>query len=502
VGQGNERGLAHESILGVNDIISWHNFPRCPLFITATCEFSRFDDVDIDATGVITPKTSAGEHVLLTEQGGGIALLTTTRLVYSSPNYVLNRNFYRFIFEKNDLGLPNTFGDALRYTKNSSGHSLNKLNFTLLGDPALRLAYPRYRIVTDSVNGTAVTEPLDTLKALTLITVSGHVEDPSGIPLPAGRGILYPTIFDKKRSVTTLGNDDNNTMTFFLRDNIIFKGKAEIEHGRFRFSFLVPKDISYNVGEGKINYYATLDQGQEGAGSFDNILVGGFAGDPETDRQGPEVRLYLNDTLFRNGGLSDENPLFLAYVSDQGGINTVGNGIGHDITAVLDDDEAHPVVLNDYFSYEIDEYRKGVVRYPFFGLTDGEHTIRFKVWDNYNNSTETTLTFHVNEKISEKIENLRNYPNPFTEDTWFAFDHNMGDSDMDIQIYIFDMAGHMIRILESRQFAGGFAIEPIHWDGKNANGEKVSAGIYVYKVMIRSNDGSLVTGQGKLVIIH
>ncbi len=501
VGHGNERGLAHESILGVNDIISWHNFPRCPLFITATCEFSRFDDVDIDANGQITPKTSAGEHVLLAEHGGGIALLTTTRLVYSSPNFILNRNFYKYIFELNDIGKPNTFGDALRYTKNISGSSTNKLNFTLLGDPALRLAYPRYRVITDSVNGKAVTDPPDTLKALSMVTISGHIEDPAGLPLPNTEGMLYPAIFDKSREVTTLGNDEGSPMTFFLRDNIIFRGKAKIEQGTFRFSFLVPKDISYNIGNGKIFYYALLDKQYEGGGSFKDILVGGFSNDPAEDTEGPHIRLYLNDTLFREGGLSDENPVFIAYVSDEGGINTVGNGIGHDITAILDDDESHPIVLNDYFTYETDEYRRGVVRYPFFNLSDGEHTIRFKVWDNYNNSGEAVLHFHVNDGMTEKIENLRNYPNPTNGETWFTFDHNLADQDVDITIYIFDMAGHLIRIVESRQFADGYSIQPIYWNGKSADGQKVSAGIYVYKVIIRSNSDTQVTGEGKLVIV-
>jgi hypothetical protein len=500
IGHGNERGLAHENILGINDIISWRNFPRCPLFITATCEFSRFDDVDIDASGLITPKTSAGEHVLLTEKGGGIALLTTTRLVYSSPNFILNKNFYKYIFENNETGQPNTFGDALRYTKNISGTSINKLNFTLLGDPALRLAYPRFRIITDSINGTSVNEPLDTLKALSLITVSGHIEDPYGIQTPAN-GVLYPTIFDKSRSVTTLGNDDGPTMTFFIRNNIIFKGKVKIDQGRYHFSFLVPKDILYNVGNGKINYYATLNGQKEGAGSFGEILVGGFSENAADDREGPNVHLYLNDTLFRDGGLSDENPVFLAYIEDEGGINTVGNGIGHDMTAILDDNENNPTILNDYFSYELDEYRRGTVRFPLYGLSDGEHTIRFKVWDNYNNSTEKTLTFHVNDSKSQKIENLRNYPNPFNKETWFSFDHNIGEGEIDISIYIFSMAGHLIRILKSHQFTDGYSITPILWDGRNTDGQKVSAGIYVYKVIIRSTNKMMVTGHGKLVFM-
>jgi len=501
VGHGNERGLAHEAILGLNDIVTWHNFPRCPLFITATCEFSRFDDIEIDANGGITPRTSAGEQVLLSPDGGAIALLTTTRLVYSSPNFVLNSNFYRFVFEKNELGHPNTFGDALRYTKNSSGTSINKLNFTLLGDPALRLAYPLLRVITDSLNGVAVSSPHDTLKALSLITIAGHLETPDGIPLFYD-GILYPTIFDKEREVTTLANDGGSPMTFTVRDNIIFKGKAAVNGGRFCFSFRVPKDISYKTGNGSISYYAVTDEGQEGAGSYRELVVGGFAEDPPPDHEGPLIRLFLNDTFFHDGGICDEDPVLLAYISDEGGINTVGNGIGHDLIAILDDDEQNPIVLNDHFSYDLNDYRKGSVRYPFFGLPEGIHTLRLKAWDNYNNSSEATLTFRVEPGGTGRLENLRNYPNPFREETRFTFDHNLGDQALDITIYIFDMGGHLVTTLEEHLFSGGYSLPPLVWNGRNSHGEKLPQGIYVYKVIVRSNDGRRITGSGKTVLIR
>ncbi len=502
VGHGNERGLAHENILTTNDINGWSNAPKYPLFVTATCEFSRFDFVDIDANGVVTPRTSAGEMVILNPNGGGIALLTTTRLVYSSPNFVLNQNFYKYVFSENNLGKPNTLGDALRYTKNVSGSGINKRNFTLLGDPALRLAYPEYKIITDSINGVPVTLPFDTLKALKKITVSGHVENPGGVFLPDINGVIQPAVFDKARTVTTLGNDNTQTMTFLLQDNILFKGQAEITNGLFRFSFLVPKDISYNIGYGKLNYYAALDNDQDAAGAFEQILIGGFTDDPGTDVTGPRIKLYLNDTLFRDGGLCNENPVFLAYIEDEGGINTVGNGIGHDITAVLDDQEADPVILNNYFTYQMNSYKKGTVSYPFFGLSRGLHTIRFKVWDNFNNSSEATLSFHVNDRAQAVLENIRNYPNPFREDTWFTLEHTMSNEELDIQIRIYNLSGSLIRILRDHQIVNGYSIEPIHWDGKNSGGEKVSAGIYVYQIILRSREGIQVSGNGKLVIIH
>ncbi|NOY37205.1 MAG: type IX secretion system sortase PorU [Chlorobi bacterium] len=498
VGHGNERGLAHENILGIADINRWKNIPRLPLFVTATCEFSRFDDVDREITGEISPKTSAGEWVLLNPEGGGIALLTTTRLVYSSPNFVLNQNFYKYIFATRDGEHPNTLGDAMRLTKNISGSGINKRNFSLLGDPALVLAYPRYRIITDSLNHTPVNQPLDTLKALSLVTISGHLEDIQGNILSSKDGTVMPVIFDKPRNITTLGNDDGPLMTFSVQDNILFKGKANIRHGFFNFSLRIPKDIAYNPGKGKLSYYAEFDS-VDAAGSDTDIIVGGFTDEIIPDTEGPDILLYLNDTLFIDGGIADRDPVLLARIYDRNGINTVGNGIGHDLIAVLDGNYTSPLVLNNYFEYDLDSYQRGIVTYPVFNLAPGNHIILVKAWDNLNNSSEAELRFKVTDEEEGMIEPPVNFPNPFTDDTYITFQHTLSSEELEIEVRIYRFDGTLVRILKTHLLASGYRIPPIRWDGKDANGQKTSAGIYVFRAFVRSGNGESYSGSNKMI---
>lgn len=500
VGHGNERGLAHEGIVGVSDILSWDNFDHLPLFITATCEFSRFDDIERTGTGEITKKTSAGEQVLLNPGGGGIGLLTTTRLVYSNPNYVLNQNFYTFAFEKNTDQEPYRLGDILRLTKNVSGATENKRNFTLLGDPALKLAYPKFTIVTDSLNGKDITAVNDTLKALSKVTLSGHIEDYTGTVLDQFSGILFPVIYDKPVLVTTLGNDNDPPMTFLSQHNILYKGQASIEEGRFSFTFVVPKDISYQIDFGKINYYGNGEEG-DAHGYYNEVLIGGFSEDPIIDNTGPEIQLFMNNTQFISGGITDEQPTILALVSDENGINTVGNGIGHDITAMLDDNYQNLVILNDYYEADVNSYQSGKINYQFSRLSEGYHQITLKVWDVLNNSSMASIDFHVVPNGEFMLKKLLNYPNPFSDQTSFVFEHNQTDGDLEVFIRIFDLSGQLVKTIQQTFFADGYRIGPIEWDGRDENGNKLGSGIYVYRVSVRSSMGNHAEGFQKLVIM-
>jgi len=500
VGHGNERGLAHEGILGISDILSWENFDYMPLFITATCEFSRFDDIERTGTGDINKKTSAGEQVLLNPDGGGIGLLTTTRLVYSNPNFVLNQNFYNFAFDKDSLQQALRLGDILRLTKNVSGSSENKRNFTLLGDPALRLAYPEFTIITDSLNGQEITVAEDTLKALSKVTISGHVEDFGGSTLDQFSGVIYPVIYDKSASVTTLGNDDDPPMTFDVQNNILYKGQASIVNGRFTFSFVVPKDISYQVDFGKVNYYGKGQMG-DANGFYSEVLIGGFSDDPLIDNTGPLIQLYMNNEYFVSGGITDEDPTIFAIVSDENGINTVGNGIGHDITAILDDNYQNLLVLNDYYEADLNSYRSGKIHYQLSSLSLGEHTISLKVWDVLNNSSLATIDFVVTEAAEFVLKNLFNYPNPFTDQTSFVFEHNQTDGDLKVVIRIFDLSGQLVKTIHEKFYADGYKIGPIEWDGHDNHGNKLGSGIYVYRVYVRSSFGENVEAFQKLVIV-
>ncbi|HEC44966.1 MAG TPA: type IX secretion system sortase PorU [Bacteroides sp.] len=492
-GHGGSLGLAHERIIRVDDVLSWENSERLPLFMTATCEFSRFDEWEA---------TSAGELVLLNPNGGGIALLTTTRLVYSGPNHALNEHFYEYVFEKDASNRNYRLGDIIRLTKNATGSGINKRNFTLLGDPALKLAYPKHRVRVETVNGTPVTENIDTLKALGKVSVSGFMEDEMGNPLNTYNGIVYPTIFDKANSVTTLNNDDNAPpMTFFLRNRVLYKGKASVTNGKFEFSFIVPKDIAYNFDYGKLSFYAT--NGLEDAnGSFENVVIGGTADSVNNDVVGPALNVFMNDQNFVFGGMTDENPVLLAYVSDSNGINTLGNGIGHDLTAILDGNTNQTIVLNDYYESDTDSYKSGKIRYSFKKLEAGPHSLKVKVWDVYNNSSEQLIDFIVRSEEDLLLDRVLNYPNPFTTHTQFFFEHNQPNAEMDVLIQVFTISGKLVKTIDYQSTGSGYRIGPIDWDGRDDYGSKIGRGVYIYRVKVRTSLGHSAEKFEKLVILN
>ncbi len=495
-GHGGENGLAHEKILDMNDIRAWRNKGKYPLFMTATCEFSRYDWYDAGKKEEIT---TAGEEVLLNPRGGSIALFTTTRLVYSGPNHTLNEKFYEIVFEKRENGDCYRLGDIIKYSKNNAGAGINKRNFTLLGDPSTSLAFPQNLIVTDSVNQQAVESFSDTLSALDFVTVSGHLQDRSGGLMENFNGTVIPIVYDKKTNLKTLANDGGTPMEFKTRNSTLYKGNATVENGRFSFSFYVPKDIGYNMGDGKISYYGFSDN-NDAQGSTAGITIGGLGDFSELDTVGPNIRVYMNDSLFRDGGIVNSTPELLVYVADPYGVNTTGNGIGHDITATLNDDRINAIILNEYYQADADSYSSGTIRYPYDNLPGGRHTVTVKVWDIFNNSATGSLDFVVVESASMLLEEVYTYPNPFIDETFFNIEHNRPGEELEVIIRIYDLQGNLVTVLQNQLYSPGYRIDPPSWQGTTMGGATLGGGLYVYKVVVRSEAGEEAAGAGRLII--
>jgi hypothetical protein len=500
-GHGSENGLAHEKVVGPKDITSWKNKGRLPLFITATCEFSRFDDMEINKiSGQMTGKNSAGEMVLLNREGGGIALMSTTRLVYAEPNYTLNRNIMDCVFDRDTKGEPLCLGDIIRIAKNRTMDGPNKRNFTLLGDPALRLMYPWHgTVITDSVNHKSIMEDTDTLKALSIINICGHLEDMKGTISDSFNGTIYPVVYDKERKITTLANDGGPTMDFLQRNSILYSGKTSVRNGLFSFEFMVPREIDYSFGAGWISYYAMSDS-TDITGWFNRITVGGFSNMESADSNGPSIRLFLNDTLFRTGGITDDDPRLIAFLEDNGGINTSGSAIGHDIICYLDDDRTNSVILNSYFENDLDNYTSGKIEYNLGPLSTGIHKLTLKAWDNFNNSSESSITFNVKPEGKFILSSMINYPNPFRDETRISAEHNRPDKILDIVICIFSLDGRVIKIIKTRTPSPGYIIPPVTWDGTTSSGQKAGRGVYPYSLTVTTDDGATARAYGRMII--
>ncbi len=484
LGHGGDNGWTQERIFTSSDVNNLSNGEKLPLFITATCSFAPHDD----------PLTvSAGELLLLNPSGGAVSLFTTVRVVIASHNERLVRNTFNVIFTKKANGQMPTTGEVMLFAKNNAAINppLNSRKYALLGDPTMTLAYPKYNVSTTSINGQP-TSNQDTIKALQKVTITGQVLDDNGNKVSTFNGLIYPTVFDKEDKLFTLGNDNASYADqFLLRKKIIFKGQASVTNGDFSFSFVVPKDINYVVGDGRISYYAEDNQSLDANGYYDGLMVGGSDQTAVVDNQGPEVLVYMNTEEFARGGLTDKNPTLLVKLYDENGINTVGNGIGHDLsgTVTAPDGSTTTYNLNDFYTSTTDDYKRGSVRYPLKNLPTGLHHVKVQAWDTYNNPGEGDTEFVVAESADLALKQVLNYPNPFTTSTNFQFEHNYPFQDLEVQVQVYTVSGRLIKTIQHDIYAEtntGYRVSDVHWDGLDDYGDRLAKGVYVYKIFVQA----------------
>lgn len=492
LGHGGERGWAHERVLDINTIKSWTNLYRMPVFLTATCELARYDDPGFK---------SAGELLVLNPKGGAIAILTTTRVVFVGPNREIDEAFFEVALRETEIA-DLTLGKINQLTKNGvAGSNPSRANFSLLGDPALKMTYPRYNVVNSHINGIETAQFTDTLKALQEVEMKGHVTDHNGNVLSGFNGFVYPTVYDKMTRVETQNNDGGGLVQEFNTFNrVIFKGRATVTNGQFSFQFVVPYDINYSVGKGRVSFYA-LSGNDDGHGYDQSFDIGSALTGIQLNKVGPEIDLFLNDSTFVSGGITDTRPYLLARLRDENGINTVGNGIGHDVTLTIDGDIQNPLVLNDYYESDLDTYKSGKVKYQLLSLQPGNHNLTLKAWDVHNNSAMATLDFIVTEDAELALKQVLNYPNPFTTNTSFMFEHNQSCETLDVRIQVFTVSGKLVKTITQTARQNGFRTEPIAWDGRDDFGDAIGKGVYVYKVEIRNMEGQKAEQFEKLVIL-
>lgn len=493
VGHGNTTSLSDEHVV-TQSAIQQYNYPYLSLWITATCDFTRFDALS----------TSAGESVFLNEKSGGIALFTTTRTVFSGNNANINRALINNLFEKDENGKHLTLGTIIRNAKQALSGDDNKLKFLLIGDPALRLAYPDYEIAVTKINGTPIDEAgTPTIRALERVTVSGEVRTPSGVKDPQFSGLLDITVFDSQQTITTLDNFGTGThFTYTDYPNTLYIGNDSVQQGEFSFTFTVPKDISYSNDFGKMNLYAfNATDSIEAHGSFRDFRVGGTSDTGSDDEAGPEIRyLYLNDTTFVDGGKVNATPLFVASLWDASGINITGSSIGHDMMLIIDNQVVKSYNLNDYYQLSGEE-GTGLVIFSIPELEPGVHTAEFKVWDVLNNSTTQTFSFEVVDDLEPQLIKLYAAPTPAREQVTFYLHHNLPESQLNVRIEVFDMAGRLRWNHEETGSSEAFKAYQLTWNLEGNNGTRLRPGIYIYRASLSSGKSKTVTDANKMIIL-
>ena len=489
-GHGAAYSISHEYVLQLADFadaVSTH----LPLWVTASCDIMPFDGQE----------ENIGETAVLNKRGGAIAFFGTTRTVYSSYNRLMNLAFMREVLG----GI--TVGEAVRLAKNSlittrQDHTTNKLQYTLLGDPALHLAYPTLRAVVDDINGASVTEgdPL-TLRPGNTITIRGHIEK-HGQRQTVYNGTVSATVRDAEETITCRQNDRDSDSPFVYKDRtkVLFHGSDSVQNGQFAIRFTVPQDISYSDGTGLINLYAIDNSRTDIAnGLCDHFLLGGTS-TVERDTIGPDVFCYLNSEDFTNGDKVNLTPYFFARISDDNGINATGTGIGHDIQLVIDGQTVLTYVLNDYFSYDFGSYTDGTVGFSIPTLNAGRHKLQFRVWDTQNNSTTTELSFVVVESLEPVFFDVECTRNPADSNTSFRIIHDRTGSQMDVILDIFDLSGrHLWQHSETGVPTDNTYL--IDWDLTSGSGSRISTGVYLYRVRISSDGSNYASKAKKLIVI-
>lgn len=489
IGHGSDEQWMAENVLNRSTIRQLKNRFKLPVFVTATCEFGRIDNPNV----LNSDRASSAEILLYQPDGGAIALLSTSRPVFASSNYLVNAAFHSYLYEKVN-GKYLRLGDIVRLTKNGSLNGPRNRNFMLLGDPFLRLAYPQNEVVITGINGTALTSS-DTLKALERIVITGEIRNESNVVNDAFDGVVSVKVLDRPTEKRTLGQE-SAPFTYTVEENVLFKGKATVSSGNFDIEFLLPKNISYRFQQGKIETYAWSENDSLDAnGATRSIIIGGTDETTPTESTAPEVSLFFNDSSFQNGDKIGTSSIFIARIKDESGINTTGLGISQDIMLTLSNGEEY--ILNNYYSADIDTYKSGSVVFPINDLEPGRYTGIFKIWDIHNNLTEKTVSFIVSDKPQVRLFNVLNYPNPIENNqTSITFDHDRPGERFETKIMVYNDAGRVVGQYEYDIDETEKNVE-LKMDLAPLN---LTPGLYFYRLIINSTpDGAVGSRIGKMI---
>ena len=483
-GHGGYNAITNESILNQKDIEQMSNKNHAFWFF-ATCNFGQCDG----------GKRCASETALLNPTGGAIGVLAATRTVYADRNIKLNRSVCDTLFgHANIFRYEMTLGEAIAIGKNTcEATDENRLAYVLLGDPAMRLNYPTtYQVQT--------TTSVDTLNALSVQHIEGQIIDEDSLTVTDFNGKVDITIYDKMQSIPTRDNDnvggDPEVVAYNDYPNTIFSGVTDVKNGLFNYTFMVPKDIRYNYGNGRIVYYArTTDslETMEAVGHFHDFVIGGTGSILATDTTGPEMTIYLNTPVFRDGDKTYATPRFFAELEDEHGINTAGAGIGHDLMLIIDNNPKQIYSLNEYFTAANNSYQKGQVSYLMEALPDGQHSLTFRAWDLLNNSTTKSLNFIVDASLDPSICSVTTYPNPVNAEgiVNLVVNYDQPDELIQTELYLYNING---RLVYSHTQDNPDAVSI------NLPSLGLQPGIYVYQIRIKSASSRYSANSGKIIV--
>ena len=497
-GHGRADAISHEYVMRLTDFQTATS-SRLPLWMTASCDIMPFDGQE----------DNIGEAAFFNKKGGAIAFYGTTRTVYQSYNRLMNLAFTRHVLGSDDEGLPMPIGEAVRLTKNELiatklDQTPNKLQYSLLGDPALRLAIPKREIKVDSVNNLPLTDGMTLiLKAGSTARLSGRVLSEDAQTEEHFNGVLSAVVRDVKEQITCKLNDTSSegaSVPFVYEDrpNIVYSGSDYVKNGRFSLTFAVPKDIKYSDLPALVNLYAVNEEKTVEANGICRNLVLNGKDEQSQGTVGPNIYCYLNSTSFTNGGRVNPTPYFVAELSDEDGINASGGGIGHELQLVIDGEMSKTYSLNDYFQFDFGSYTKGKVGFSIPQLSNGPHKLKFTAWDILNNSSTSELSFVVEKELAPLFLDVECSPNPARTNTSFRIIHDRIAAEMDVKLDVYDTSGrHLWTHSENGVTADN--IFTVNWELTVDGGRRLHTGLYLYKINISIGGRRYVSKTEKLI---
>lgn len=500
-GHGATYTLSHEFVLRTEDFINTRG-QNLPLWVTAACDVMPFDGQVVNI----------GEEAVLNPQGGALAFYGTTRTVYTKQNLLMNKYFMKHLFSYDAQGNPNRVGDAIRMAKanivaeeHDDGHYLeNKVQYALLGNPALTITLPENRVVLDSIAGRALSPDSEiNLRAGQRVRLSGHVQDAQRNLISNFQGVLTSRLFDSQVTITCRNNADAaKAFTYQDRTSVLYESRDSVSAGRFSFEFVVPVDISYSNDSGRLVFYAYEDNaGREANGYCEQFTLGGVEDGLEADTLGPQVTAWLNTEEFQEGDIVNATPYFVAQIEDESGVNVSGTGVGHNLSLVVDGRADQTYNLNDYYVREFGDFTRGSVAFTLPSLEDGEHSLTFRAWDILNNMSTTTLSFKVNSALKPEMLSLSASQNPAVTSTNFLISYDLPGSECTFTLDVYDFAGH--RMWSTTQTGSSpSGLYSIPWNLVSGSGGRLSTGVYFYRCRLQSGSSNYVSKTQKIVIIN
>lgn len=492
IGHANAREWGHEGLLTWTDIMALNN-ANTPFIYAATCEFLNWDADD----------TSGAEELWLKPDAGVIGMICPSRKVLISLNGVLNYNTARHVYRRASDGGSMRVGDIMTAGKNDTKGDANKLRYGLLGDPAMRIPSPVLNVTVDMIAGTdlAASDDMPELKARSRAKIAGRVTDGEGNTLEDFDGSVQIQLYDAEKAIETYGNGkDGKVLTYNDRKTRLFIGKAAAKGGRWETELLLPSEIENNYSPALLSLYACDDTGREANGASERLYVYGYDENAEEDTEGPEItEFYLNSPAFSDGSSVSPSPVVYATFSDISGINVSEAGIGHNMSLTLDGSKVYGDVAI-YYSPDAASIEKGSIAYPLSGIEPGDHKLSLTVWDNANNSSESTLSFSVRADWKPGITSLSTDVNPASSSVNFLVDTDGMTEASRLRVDVFDLAGRKVWSGESGAASAGTSSMSMTWDLRDYSRCRVARGIYLYRATIITAEGAEISKTRKLAV--